>query len=65
MTELEMLKHLLHKSGRQFDEVLNSNGITIIQVHFSDFRQQWEFDFGGNLIEEWTNTIESLWIDKR
>lgn len=62
MTDLDMLRHLLNKSGRLFDEVTNSNGTVTLQVRFSDFRQQWEFDAEGNLTEEWDNPHESQWI---
>ena len=61
MTELEMLKHLLQKSGRTFDECTNTNGTVSIQIHFNDIRWQWDFEADGTLIEEWENPCESLW----
>lgn len=65
MTELEMLKQLLQKSGRTFDECTNTNGTVSIQIHFNDSRWQWDFESDGTLIEEWENPHESLWISEQ
>lgn len=65
MTELEMLKHLLRKSGRTFDECTNTNGTVSIQIHFNDSRWQWDFEADGTLIEEWENPHESQWISEQ
>lgn len=62
ITDLEMLRHLLNKSGRPFYESKNPNGTVTIQVSFPDFRQQWDFDAEGGLTEEWCNPNESQWI---
>ncbi len=62
MTELEMLRHLLNKSGRIFYEITDSHDRVTIQVSFSDFRQQWDFDTDGNLTAEWVNSNPSTWI---
>lgn len=65
MTELEMLKHLLQKSGRTFDECTNTKGTVSIQIHFNDTRWQWDFEADGTLIEEWENPHESQWVSEQ
>ena len=65
MTDLEMLKCLLKKSGRMYDECTNTNGTTSIQIHFHETRWQWDFDAEGNLTEEWENPHESQWISEQ
>lgn len=65
MTELEMLRQLLKKTGRIYDECTNSNNTVTIQIHFNDSRWQWEFDAEGNLTEEWENPHESQWISEQ
>ena len=62
MNDLDMLRHLLKKSGRIFYEVTDSKNRVTIQVSFSDFRQQWDFDADGNLTDEWVNPNTSDWI---
>ncbi len=62
MTDLDMLRHLLNKSGRIFYEETDSSDRVTIQVSFFDFRQQWDFDAEGNLLEEWVNPDISHWI---
>lgn len=63
-TDLEMLKALLNKSGRLYDEeVQNDLNKTIIQIHVGDFRMQWEFDTTtGELIEDWGNHAITTWL---
>ena len=65
MSELEMLKQLLQKSGRTFDECTNTNETVSIQIHFNDSRWQWDFEADGTLIEEWENPHESQWISEQ
>ncbi len=59
-----MLRQLLKKSGRVYDECVNKNGTISIQIHFNDSRWQWEFDAEGNMLEEWINPHVSLWINE-
>lgn len=62
MTDLEMLKHLLKKSCRIYDELVAKNGTVMIQVHIADTRHEWSFDKDGNFLEEWENPHETQWI---
>lgn len=63
-TDLEMLKALLNKSGRLYDEETQTDlNKVIIQIHVSDIRMQWEFDATtGELIEDWDNHSMTTWI---
>ena len=62
MTDLEMLKHLLKKCGRMFDEAIEEDGSVIIQIHVSDIRYEWDFDKTGNLKDEWENRSPTSWL---
>lgn len=61
MTDLDMLRHLLKKTGRLYDEVTQINR-TIIQVYVFEGRVQFEFDVYGNLEEDWNNDSYTTWI---
>ena len=61
MTDLDMLRHLLKKTGRLYDEVTQINR-TIIQVYVFEGRVQFEFDVYGNLEEDWDNGSYTTWI---
>ena len=61
MTDLDMLRHLLKKTGRLYDEVTQVNR-TIIQVHSFDGRTEFDFDKDGNLVEDWDNASMTTWI---
>ena len=63
MTDLDMLKHLLKKTGRLYDEVTQINR-TIIQVHSFDGRTEFDFDKYGNLVEDWDNSSVTTWISE-
>ena len=63
MTDLDMLKHLLKKTGRIYDEYSDENRI-IIQVHSFDERTEFDFDKDGNLIEDWDNSSVTTWISE-
>ena len=61
MTDLDMLRHLLKKTGRLYDEITQINR-TIIQVYVFEGRVQFEFDVHGNLEEDWDNASITTWI---
>ena len=63
MTDLMMLKHLLNKTGRIYDEFSDENK-TIIQVHSFDGRTEFDFDAEGNLVEDWDNSAITTWISE-
>ena len=63
MTDLMMLKHLLKKTGRIYDEFSDENK-TIIQVHSFDGRTEFNFDKEGNLVEDWDNSSVTTWISE-
>ena len=63
MTDLDMLRHLLKKTGRLYDEVTQVNR-TIIQVHSFDGRTEFDFDKDGNLVEDWDNSSVTTWISE-
>lgn len=63
MTDLDMLKHLLNKTGRIYDEYSDENK-TIIQVHSFDGRTEFDFDKEGNLVEDWDNSAVTTWISE-
>ena len=63
MTDFEMLKALLLKAGRIYDEaVIAPYNKKIVQVHVTGSRIQFEFNSEGELLEEWDNPYESQWI---
>ena len=62
MTDFEMLKALLLKAGRIYDEIILDSGKHIVQVHVTGSRIQFEFNKYGELVEEWDNPYESQWI---
>ena len=61
MTDLEMLLHLLNKSGRLYDKV-NLIDKTIVQVYVFEGRAQFEFNVRGDLEEDWDNSAITTWI---
>ena len=63
MTDLMMLKHLLKKTGRIYDEYSDENR-TIIQVHSFDGRTEFDFAKEGNLVEDWDNSAFTTWISE-
>lgn len=63
MTDLDMLRHLLKKTGRLYDEVTQTSR-TIIQVHSFDGRTEFDFDKDGNLVEDWDNSSVTTWISE-
>ena len=63
MTDLMMLKHLLRKTGRIYNEFSAENK-TIIQVHSFDGRIEFDFDKEGNLVEDWDNSAITTWISE-
>ena len=63
MTDLDMLRHLLNKTGRIYNEYSDENR-TIIQVHSFDRRTEFDFDKDGNLVEDWDNPCITTWISE-
>ena len=63
MTDLMMLKHMLKKTGRLYDEYSDETR-TIIQVHSFDGRTEFDFDAEGNLVEDWDNSAITTWISE-
>lgn len=63
MTDLMMLKHLLRKTGRLYDEYYDENRI-IIQVHSFNGRTEFDFDKEGTLIDDWDNSSVTTWISE-
>ena len=63
MTDLMMLKHLLKKTGRMYNEYSDENR-TIIQVHSFEGRTEFDFDKEGNLVEDWDNSSVTTWISE-
>lgn len=63
LTDLDMLRHLLKKTGRIYNEYSDENR-TIIQVHSFNGRTEFDFDKKGNLVEDWDNSSVTTWISE-
>ena len=63
MTDLDMLVHLLKKSGRIYDR-FDKDDKTIIQIHVADIRYEFDFDSEGFLEEDWDNDCLTSWISE-
>lgn len=61
MTDLQMVEHLLKKTGRLYDKVELVDK-TIIQVYVFEGRLQFEFNINGDLEEDWDNGSFTTWI---